>query len=133
MEEPVNTIRRKDLDKFQGQSTGSTGWLNLDHEWLKRKFSILEPDLYRKLFEKDIRGQDTETHKTFVILFDNTKVKNSMRNDSVTPNKEKKIARDDEEKPKDSESSSNKEKQAKKKFVAPISGKNIIPKEYIKI
>ena len=48
MEEPVATIRRKDLDNFQGKSTVSTGWFNLDHEWLKRKFCIIEPDFYFK-------------------------------------------------------------------------------------
>ena len=38
MEEPVQTIRRNYLDNFQGQSTGSTGWFNLDNKWLKIKF-----------------------------------------------------------------------------------------------
>ena len=33
MEETVVTIRRKDSDNFQGQSTSSTGCFNLDHEW----------------------------------------------------------------------------------------------------
>ena len=41
IEEPVQTIRRKDLDKSQGESTASTGWFNLDNHWLKRKSSIL--------------------------------------------------------------------------------------------
>ena len=59
----------------------------------------------------------------------NTKLYLSMRNDSVTPNKNKNIARDDEEAPKDSESSSGRKKEAKEKLVAPISGKIIIPKE----
>ena len=45
MEDPVQTIRRNDLDKFQGQYTTSTGWFNLNHKWLKRKVSTLEPDL----------------------------------------------------------------------------------------
>ena len=35
IEEPAVTIRKNNLDNFQGQSTGSTGWLNLDCEWLK--------------------------------------------------------------------------------------------------
>ena len=38
MEEPVSTIHRKYLDNFEGHSIGSTGWFNLDHEWLKRNF-----------------------------------------------------------------------------------------------
>ena len=59
MEESVFTIRRKDLDKFQGQSTESTGWFNLDHEWFK-KFSTLETELCLTLFEIHIEGQDIE-------------------------------------------------------------------------
>ena len=49
-----------------------------------------------------------------------------MFNDSVTPNINKNIARgylDDEETTKDSESSSDKKKEANEKLVAPISGK----------
>ena len=44
--EPVVKICRKNLDKFQGQSTGSIGWFILDREWLKEKFSTLEPNFY---------------------------------------------------------------------------------------
>ena len=29
----VVTIRRKDSDKFEGHSKGSTGWFNIDHEF----------------------------------------------------------------------------------------------------
>ena len=38
MGEPVVMICRKYLDKFQGQSTASTGWFNIDHEWFKKSF-----------------------------------------------------------------------------------------------
>ena len=38
MKEAVVKIRRNNLDNFEGQSKGSTGWFNLDHEFLKRKF-----------------------------------------------------------------------------------------------
>ena len=38
MKEAVVKIRRKDSDKFVGQSKWSTGWFSLDHEFLKRKF-----------------------------------------------------------------------------------------------
>ena len=86
MEEPVHTMRKKDLDNVQGQSTGSTGWSNLDHEWLNRKFSILKTYFYN-FFEKDIEGQDIKTYKTFVVPFNNTNVNLSMCNDSVRPNK----------------------------------------------
>ena len=44
----------------------------------------------------------------------------------------KNIASDDEEAPKDSESSSEKGGKSKEKFVSPISLKNKLPKEYIK-
>ena len=33
MKESVVTIRRKNLDKFEGQSKGSTGWFNIDNEF----------------------------------------------------------------------------------------------------
>ena len=32
---PVGTIHKKGLDKFQGKSTISTCWFNPDYEWLK--------------------------------------------------------------------------------------------------
>ena len=37
IKEPVVTCRRNNLDNFQGQYTGSTGWFNLDREWLKEE------------------------------------------------------------------------------------------------
>ena len=46
MKESGVTIRRKDLDKFESHSIGSTGWFNLDHYFFKRKNPTLEPDLY---------------------------------------------------------------------------------------
>ena len=79
------------MDKFQGQYTGSTGWLNLDHEWLKKKFSTLGLYLYSKRFEKNIEGQDTKTYKSFVVQFDIAKMNLPMHNDSVKPDKEKRI------------------------------------------
>ena len=58
MKQAVVTIRRKDSDKFEGQSKVSTGWFNLGSEFLERKFSTLEPDFYQKIHDKDIEGQD---------------------------------------------------------------------------
>ena len=46
MKEAVVTTRRKDSDKFEGQYKGSTGWFNLDNEFLKGKTYTLEPDFY---------------------------------------------------------------------------------------
>ena len=75
------TICRNDFDNFQGQYTASTGLFNLDNEWLKRKFSTLEPDFYKKLFENNIEGQYIKTYKTFVVPLYNTKLNLSMCND----------------------------------------------------
>ena len=58
MKQTVFTIHRKDYDKFEGQYKGSTGWFILDHDFLKRKFSTLEPDFYTKKYERDIGGLD---------------------------------------------------------------------------
>ena len=54
-------IRRNNLYNFQGHSTGSTGWFNLDREWLKEKVSTLEPDSYKKPLEMNIDGKEIET------------------------------------------------------------------------
>ena len=43
MNEAVVTIRRKDSDNFEVWSKEPTGWFNLDHEFIKRKVSTLEP------------------------------------------------------------------------------------------
>ena len=87
MEYPVQTIRRRDLDEFQGQYAGSTSWLNIDHEWSKINVSILEPDFYKRLFRNNIEGKDINTYKNFVVLFDITNINLSMRDYSVTQNK----------------------------------------------
>ena len=50
MKYAVVTICRKDSDKFEGQSKGSTGWFNLDFEFLKY-ISTLKPDLYKTLMK----------------------------------------------------------------------------------
>ena len=60
--EAVVTIYRKDSDKFEGQYKGSTGWFNLDHDYFKRKFSTLEPDLYKN-FMKRILKTKTWNHR----------------------------------------------------------------------
>ena len=109
MKEAVVMICRKDSDKFEGQSKGYMGWFNLDRDYFKRKFSTLEPDLYEKLYEKDIEVQDMEAYKTFSAPFDTNKLNLFMRNYSVK-NRENNIASDDEEASKNSESSSEKKK-----------------------
>ena len=41
MKKEVVTIRRKGLDKFEGQSNVSTGWFKLDDGFLKTTFSTI--------------------------------------------------------------------------------------------
>ena len=66
------TIFRKDSDKFEGQSKGSTGWFNLDHEF-KKKNSTLEPNFYTFFYyKKGIEGLDMKQYKTFFVMFDST-------------------------------------------------------------
>ena len=50
MGDPVITAHIKDLDSFQGGSTESTGWFDIDNDWFKRKISTLEP-YFKKLLE----------------------------------------------------------------------------------
>ena len=81
MKEAVVAICRKGLDNFEGHSKVSTGWFSIDHEFLKRKFSTLEPEFYIKLYEKGIEDQDMEPYKTFVVPFNTTKLNLFMNND----------------------------------------------------
>ena len=55
MKEAVVTIHRKDSDNFEGQYEVSTGRFNLDHEFLKRKFSTLEPDFYNFFIKRILK------------------------------------------------------------------------------
>ena len=55
MKEAVVTICKDYLYNFDGQSKGSTGWFNFDHEFLKRKFSTLEPEFYKKFMKRILK------------------------------------------------------------------------------
>ena len=65
MKEAVVTIRRKDSDKVEGQSKVSTGWFNLDHEFLKGNFSILEPDFYKNFMKSILKVYKWNSIKRF--------------------------------------------------------------------
>ena len=52
MKEAVVTIRRKDSDKYEGQSKRYTGWFNLDHEFQKINICTLEPEFYKNSIKK---------------------------------------------------------------------------------
>ena len=49
--------------KFQGQSTRSQLWFDLDLDWIEIKFSTREPDFYKKLFQSHDDTQDDNTFK----------------------------------------------------------------------
>ena len=73
MKEAVATILRKDLDNFEVQYKGSTGWFNLDHEFKNESFLHLNRTSMI-FYEKDIEGQYMEPYKTFLVMFDSTKL-----------------------------------------------------------
>ena len=71
MEDPVVPIHRKDLDSFEGHSIGSTGWFNIDHEGLKRKFYTLEPEFYfilKRILEGKILKYMKHLYYRLIIL-----------------------------------------------------------------
>ena len=43
----VNTIRRKGLDKFEGQYKGSTGWFKMYSGFLKTTCSTIHSEFYK--------------------------------------------------------------------------------------
>ena len=69
---PVVTIRRKGLDKFEGQSKGYTGWFKLNSE-LNFFLQLIQNSIKR--FEKYIEGQDTELYKNVFLPFDKEFIK----------------------------------------------------------
>ena len=73
MRESVVPIRREYLDNFWGESKGSTGWLNLYHEFFKKKLYTWT-GLLLNLFEKEIEVQYIEPYKAFAVPFDNNKL-----------------------------------------------------------
>ena len=75
MKKAVVTIRRKGLDKFEGQSKVYTGWFKLESGFLKTIFYTIHSEFYGKRFEKNIEGQDTELYTTFIVPFDKESIK----------------------------------------------------------
>ena len=65
MIEAVVTIRRKDSDKFEGQSKVSTVWFNLDSNFF-RDFSTIEPYFYKNLYDDEVhkRTDKYDTSRT---------------------------------------------------------------------
>ena len=57
--------------KFQGQSSISRRWFDLDFDWTEVNFSTHEPDFYKKLFQNHENTQDTNTFKFFQVPIGN--------------------------------------------------------------
>ena len=72
--EQVVMIRRKDSDNkkenentkiynFQRKSAISIRWFHLNHEWREENFRTNEMYFYRKIYQTNIRGNDTKTYQ----------------------------------------------------------------------
>ena len=64
---------------FQGQSTRSQIWFDLDLDWIEIKFSSREPGFYKKLFQSHDDTQDNNTFKSFQIPIGNAKCVESFK------------------------------------------------------
>ena len=82
----VIMIHRKDLNiteanknlnkakfKFQGQSERSQYWFGIDFDWVEEKFSTLEPDFYRKIYQRHDETKYTNIFKMFGFPIRNSK------------------------------------------------------------
>ena len=59
--------------KFQGQSTRSQCWFDLDFDFIEVNFSTREPDFYKKLFMVHDDTQDKNTFKFFQFTIGDSK------------------------------------------------------------
>ena len=55
IKDAVVTIHRKDSNNFEGQSKGSTGWFNLDHEFFKESFLRLNRTSVKKIMKSILK------------------------------------------------------------------------------
>ena len=85
IEEPVVTIRWKDLDnkiekdntkkyQLQGKSTRSTRCFDIDHDRLEENVCTREPYFYKQIYKINTEGQEMETCKKFVVPMVYTKI-----------------------------------------------------------
>ena len=59
--------------KFQGKSSRSQRWFDLEFYLIEVNFSTREPDLYKKLFQSHDVTQDINTFKRFKFPIGNAK------------------------------------------------------------
>ena len=65
--------------KFQGQSTRSQRWFDLNFGWIEVNFSTHEPDFHRKRFQSHDNTQDTNTLKFFQFPIGNSKCVENLK------------------------------------------------------
>ena len=80
-----NKNKNKDKFKFQGQSARSQHWFDPDFGCIEDNFSTREPDLYRKIYQRRDKTQDTNTFKMFEVPIGNTKFVEEMEFHSKAP------------------------------------------------
>ena len=83
----VATEKRKNEAKFkfQGQSSRSQRWFDLDFDCIEVNFGTLETDLYKKLCQGHDDKQDTNTYKSFQVPIGNAKCVESFKFHSDAP------------------------------------------------
>ena len=74
----ANKNKTESKFKFQGQSTRSQLWFDLDLDWIDINFSTREPDFYKKLLQSHDNKQYKDTFKTFKVPIGNEKVVKSF-------------------------------------------------------
>ena len=72
--------------KFQGQSTRSQRWFDLYFDCIEVNFSTLEPDFYKKLFQRHEDTQDTNTFKSFKVPIGNSEWVEIFKFHKLCPN-----------------------------------------------
>ena len=68
-----NKNKNKAKFKFQGISAISQRWFDLDFDLIEVKFSICEPDSYKKPFQIHDDTKDSNTFKRFQVIIGNKK------------------------------------------------------------
>ena len=69
----ANINKNEDKFKFQGHSARSQRWFDIDFDWTEDIFSARKPDLYKKIYQKHDKAQDTNTFRIFEVPTGNSK------------------------------------------------------------
>ena len=63
---------------FQGQPSRSDNWLYLDLDWIEDNFTTREPELYKRIFKRNIEGKNGIELPKFSSVIGNTKETGEM-------------------------------------------------------